>query len=216
VAAGTRVLTVDLHRVDRFVVCRAAAVLRQGGVLLYPTETVYGLGCSAYNGRAVRRIFAMKRRPMHNPAILLIDSREMLRRLVGEIPPLARILMREFWPGPLTLVLQARRALHPLLLGPGGTVAVRIPGSRFCQRLIAEAGLPLVSTSANISGRPIPADRLELLRLFGTRADLLIDGGDLPRSFPSTVVNLCSATPVILREGAVRRSVLRSFLRPPA
>jgi L-threonylcarbamoyladenylate synthase len=121
--------------------------------------------------------------------------------------------MRAFRPGPLTIVFRARRALHPFLLGPGGKVAIRVPGNRFCLKLIRECGLPLVSTSANRSGAPIPADHRKLLALFAERADLLIDGGELHRALPSTVVDLTTDLPVILREGAVRRAALERVFR---
>jgi len=192
------------------IVRRAAGVVRGGGVILYPTDTVYGLGCDAFNGVAIGRIFAIKRRSEYRPALVLIGNRSMLDALVAEVPPLAARLIGRFWPGPLTIVLRSRDNLHPLLTGGAGKVGVRMPDHDFCRRLLEETGVPIVSTSANISDAKGPQDAGGLRSQFGDLVDLFIDAGPPVSVIPSTVVDVSDGSLTIVREGVIPAGLLRA------
>jgi len=199
------IVKINLQRIDRHVVAQAADVVKQGGTLLYPTDTIYGFGCDAFNDGAVRKIFEIKQRSEKNPALVLVHNKTMVKNLVGEISPLARRLMDACWPGPLTIIFKARKSFHPFISGENNTIGIRIPGNRFCLKLIAESGVPLLSTSANISGTPMIADAQQLIETFSTRVDLSVDAGTLKPSAPSTVVDVTRDQPVIIREGALKK-----------
>ncbi len=206
------VFKINLERVDRRVLAQAAAVVKQGGTLLYPTDTIYGFGCDAFNDRAVRKIFEIKQRSEKNPALVLVHNRTMVKKLVGEISPLARRLMDACWPGPLTIIFHAKRSFHPFITGENNTIGIRIPGNKFCLKLIAESGTPLLSTSANISGTPMIADVQQLIETFSSRVDLSVDAGTLKPSAPSTVVDVTRDQPVIIREGAFKKNDIDRIL----
>jgi len=192
----------------------AAEMIGAGGVIVYPTDTVYGLGCNAFRAEAIRRVFAIKQRPENKPALVLVLDRAMLERLVPRIPPIAAELMKCFWPGPLTIVLPARRGIHPLLTGGSGKVGVRMPDNEFCRRLMTESGVPLVSTSVNISGKE--SSYGELRSQFGGLVDLFIEAGPPVSDVPSTVVDVSEGKVKIVREGIISHDTLREFIRNPA
>jgi L-threonylcarbamoyladenylate synthase len=191
------------------IVSQAAEVIRTGGVLLYPTDTIYGLGCDALNGPAIQRVFEIKRRADDKPALVLIQDGAMLDMLAEEFPPIASRLAKRFWPGPLTIIFKSRWDLHPLLTGSGGRVGVRIPDNDFCRRLLRETGVPIVSTSANISGTEGPGDIGSLRSLFGSLVDLVVDGGEPVSNKPSTVVDVSDGSLRIVREGVIPAEVVR-------
>ncbi len=207
------IVKINLERVDRRVLTQAAAVVKQGGTLLYPTDTIYGFGCDAFNDGAVRKVFEIKQRSEKNPALVLVHNKAMVKKLVGEISPLARRLMDACWPGPLTIIFQARKSFHPFISGENNTIGIRIPRNKFCLKLIAESGVPLLSTSANISGTPMIADAQQLIEAFSARVDLSIDAGTLKPSAPSTVVDVTRDQPVIIREGAFKREDIERIVR---
>ncbi len=178
-------------------------MIRSGGVLLYPTDTVYGLGCDAFNGAAIQRVFEIKGRPDDKPVLLLVHDRAMIDTLVAEFPPIATKLAEKFWPGPLTIIFRSKPDVHQLLTGGAGKVGVRIPDNDFCRRLLEETGLPIVSTSANISGTEGPQDIARLRSLFADQVDLVVDGGVPASNMPSTVVDVSDGALRIVREGVI-------------
>ena len=207
-----KILKLNPKRISAEVVREAAITIRGGGVLLYPTETIYGLGCDVFNERAVKRIFAIKQRFEKKPLLVLVRNVTMVRELVVAIPPLASVLMDRFWPGPLTLIFYARRNISSLVTAGSGKIGVRIPKNNFCLRLIKACSTPIVSTSANISGQEPVQGVDDLVRHFGNRVDLVVNVGILPVSLPSTVVDVSDARPRIIREGAIRRiQLLKCF-----
>jgi L-threonylcarbamoyladenylate synthase len=184
-------------------VARAAASLRAGGILAYPTETFYGLGALASRRDALARLLAAKLRPEGKPLPLLAADLDQVRAVVRELPPLVAGLAARFWPGPLTLVLPAAPGLDQAITAGSGTVGVRVPGSEVARALARAAGGAIVSTSANRSGEP-PAARAEDLPA-GLRAALdgVLDGGPTPGGLPSTVVAVEGGALRLLRPGAV-------------
>lgn len=181
----------------------AAAILRSGGVIVYPTETVYGLGCDPWNHAAVERILRLKGRETARAMLLLADSRRMVEKAAGELEGVAARIAARFWPGPLTLVLRPSRELPAYLYGPSGGVAFRVTTNPDAAALIGAFGSPVISTSANPSGQPPAVSAEEAVRMFGDGVDMVIPGSVPLGGIPSTVVDLTGGRPVLLREGAV-------------
>ncbi len=186
----------------------AAAVLHRGGIVGLPTETVYGLAGDALRAEVVTRIFATKGRPPDNPLIVHLADERGLDQLVGEITPLARALVRDYWPGPLTLVLDASPAVPPITRGGLTTVAVRVPDHPVASRLLATSSLALAAPSANPSGRPSPTRPEHVVAGLGAGVDLVLDGGPCTIGVESTVVDARGRWPVVLRDGLVSREEL--------
>jgi L-threonylcarbamoyladenylate synthase len=183
----------------------AVAVLKGGGLVAYPSDTVYGLGAAAGDERAVERVFAVKDRDTEKALSLLLADAADLAPLCAQVPFLARVFAQRYWPGPLTLVLLRSPAFHSAALGGGDTAAVRVPDHPFLQELIRALGEPITGTSANRSGRPACRSAQEVDRELGDAVDLIVDGGPSGEGPESTVVSLTGTLPVVLREGAIPR-----------
>lgn len=177
-------------------------ILRDGGVIAFPTDTVYGLGADAFNSAAVKRVYAIKKRPGHRQFPLLIADVSRLAGLAQPVPEIAWFLAGRFWPGGLTLVLSKERSL-PRSAAPGRTIAVRVPRHPICLALIEGLGSPLVGTSANISGESPALTAEEVRQQLKGKVDLIIDGGRCPGGKESTIVDVTGEKPVILREGVI-------------
>lgn len=197
-----------LRAASREAIAEAAAVLRRGGLVAFPTETVYGLGANALDPRAVERIFAAKQRPADNPLIIHVADTSALDSLVATITPLARSLVTRFWPGPLTLILDAAPSVPRVTTGGLGTVAVRMPDHPVALQLIRAAGVPVAAPSANRSGRPSPTTAAHVAHDLGGVVDLLLDAGPTGVGLESTVVDARGAHALVYREGAVSREDL--------
>ncbi len=195
----------------------AIAVLLRGGIIAYPTETFYGLGAKFDMPESLQRLYDMKQRPGEKAMPVIIGRRGLLSGLVREewlthLPPAALSIMDRFWPGPLTVLFPARQGLPELLTAGTGLIAVRIPGESFALALAEKAGFPFTATSANLSGMPPAINAEEVIRYFGERPDLLIDGGRAGGGRPSTIVDVSGDGIRILREGAVPRSEIEDCL----
>jgi L-threonylcarbamoyladenylate synthase len=197
----TVVLRTDVP--DTEVVERASLLIREGKVVVYPTETLYGFGADAGNVDAIRRINALKGREEAKPVLVIVDTYETLRPFVAEITREARALMRAFWPGPLTLVFKASQTASSELTAGTGTIGARVPSSKFCRELVAACGRPITSTSANRAGAPPLAGIEEIRNAFPHGVHLFIDGGKRLSGAPSTVVDVSASSPRLLREGAI-------------
>ena len=201
-------LPVDATAPDPAAIRQAAAVLRSGGLVAFPTETVYGLGANALDGEAVQGIFAAKGRPAYDPLIVHLAGPEALLDVVAEVHPLVATLAARFWPGPLTLVLP-RGPRIPLTVTAGGpTVAVRVPSHPVALALIRAAGFPIAAPSANRFGHLSPTQAAHVLDDLDGRIDVLLDGGPTPVGVESTVLSLVTPVPTILRPGGVSREAL--------
>jgi L-threonylcarbamoyladenylate synthase len=186
----------------------AGELLRAGRLVALPTETVYGLGADATSPDAVRRIFAAKQRPADNPLIVHLASADQLARVAADVTPLARRLAATWWPGPLTIVLDALPSLPRVTTGGLATVAVRVPDHPVATALLEVAGVPVAAPSANRSGRPSPTTAAHVLADLGGVIDAVVDGGPCVLGVESTVVDARGDVPVVLREGAVTREDL--------
>ncbi|GAB4251454.1 MAG: L-threonylcarbamoyladenylate synthase [Acidobacteriota bacterium] len=202
---------VDLYRPDPSVVQSACRVLLAGGVILYPTDTIYGLGCDALDRQAVERLVRIKGRSAAKGMLVLAGSPDWLPRLAREVPREADRLLATFWPGPLTVLLPAAPELPEPLVGAGGKIGVRVPNLPFLQQWLEGVQRPIVSTSANPSGAPYTGDVERLRSLFANRVDLFLESGELPHSEPSTVVDLAERPFRVVREG-VGAAAVRAFL----
>jgi L-threonylcarbamoyladenylate synthase len=192
----------------------AAAALRAGGVVAYPTETFYGLGALARDAAAVERLARAKGRPDGKPLPLLAADVAAVEE-VAVLDAGARRVAAALWPGPLTLVLPARPGLPAPVTAGCGTVGIRVPGSEVARRLAAEAGGAVVSTSANLAGEPPPRRPAELAPALRARLDLVLDGGETPGGLPSTVVEVAGGAIRLVRAGAVPLPEIEAALRAP-
>lgn len=191
---------------------RAVEILRRGGLVGIPTETVYGLAANALDGQAAAKIFAAKGRPADNPLIVHIAKPEQLPRLVQEVPIAARKLAAAFWPGPLTIILPKAPCIPDSVSAGLPTVAVRCPAHPAARRLIMESGLPLAAPSANLSGRPSPTTAAHVLHDMDGRIDAVLDGGPCAVGVESTVLTLAENPPRLLRPGGITLEQLRGVL----
>lgn len=181
----------------------AAELIRSGGLVAFPTETVYGLGASAFREDSVERIYQAKGRPSDNPLIVHISHRDQLDQIVSQVPEAAKILMDHFWPGPLTLVMPKQNTIPDTVTAGLPTVAVRFPQHPVAQALISMAGVPIAAPSANTSGRPSPTTAGHVIDdLFG-KIDAVVDGGSASFGLESTVVDVSEEVSVLLRPGSV-------------
>ena len=188
----------------------AAILLREGGVVAYPTDTVYGLGAAVFNANGVSTLFAIKGRGREQGVPVLIASDSQLREVAVDVPDAALALAARFWPGQLTLVLSRHPDLPMGITGGASTVAVRLPDHPCPQTLISACGGPITGTSANKHGGPEPLSAEDVHQQLGNRVGLILDGGPSPRSLPSTIVDVTSVPARLLRLGAISLDELRA------
>lgn len=209
---NTKILTVNEYDPEPEVIREAAQVLKDGGLVAFPTETVYGLGGDGLNPEASGKIYAAKGRPSDNPLILHIAEREELIPLTAEIPQMAERLMDTFWPGPMTLIFRKSEQVPYETTGGLDTVAVRMPSHPVARRLIQEAGLPIAAPSANLSGRPSPTSASHVEEDLNGRIDMILDGGDVQIGLESTIIDVTGDAPVILRPGFISREDVEALM----
>ena len=191
---------------------RAVEALRDGEVVAFPTETVYGLGADAQNPDAVRKVFELKGRPATHPLIVHIDHPRLLERWALSVPPAAHALAERFWPGPLTLVLRRAPAVDLAITGGQDTVAVRVPGHPVAQQLLRAFGSGIAAPSANRYGRISPTRAEHVRDEFGDAVKVILDGGDCKIGLESTIVSCVDAVPRVLRPGFITASQLRAVV----
>ena len=199
----TRVLVVDTRAPAREALDVAAGILRNGGLVAFPTESFYGLGANALDPQALARVFAVKGRPESKPLLVLVDSVAMAESLVSEMPAGARELMARHWPGPLTLVLRAAARVPEQLTAGTGTVGVRMPGHPVALALVNAARLAVTAPSANPSGGEPPTTALAVRGYFESRVELILDGGATAGGAGSTIADCTAWPPRVLRRGPV-------------
>jgi L-threonylcarbamoyladenylate synthase len=210
----TIVQPIDPSNPETALLRAAAEIIRQGGLVAFPTETVYGLGANALDDAAVRRIFAAKGRPAVNPLIVHVDGESMVQAVTAIWPATAEALAGRFWPGPLTFVLQKTTAVPDVVTGGGPTVAVRMPAHPVALALIRAAGVPLAAPSANQSSKLSPTRAEHVLAGLGGRIDWILDGGPTASGIESTVLSLVEDVPVLLRPGPIAVSELERVIGP--
>lgn len=204
----TQVITIDENKINDNLIEEAGIILKQGGLVAFPTETVYGLGGDALNASSAAKIYEAKGRPSDNPLIVHIADMEALPLLVKEIPREAYLLAEKYWPGPLTMIFKKSDAVPYATTGGLDTVAVRMPSHKTAQALIRAAGGYVAAPSANRSGRPSPTIANYVIEDLGGRVDMIINGGEVAIGLESTIIDLTDYKPVILRPGYITEAML--------
>ena len=207
-----RVMIEDRNHIKDEELGEAAGILRSGGLVAFPTETVYGLGGNALDEDAAGKIYAAKGRPSDNPLIAHVSCMEEVAPLVKEIPEAGRKLMEAFWPGPLTMIFPKSDKVPYGTTGGLDTVAIRMPDDPVANRLIALAGVPVAAPSANTSGRPSPTSADHVWQDMNGRIEMIIDGGPVGIGVESTIVDVSSEVPAVLRPGAITMEMLEAVL----
>lgn len=208
----TKIIKIDPHKIDTLLLSEAADVIKHGGLVAFPTETVYGLGADTFNDAAVRKIFAAKGRPVDNPLISHISKMEDIERFASEIPQSAIKLANEFWGGPLTMILKKRSGIPDSVTAGLNTVAIRLPSHSIANELIRLSGTAIAAPSANLSGSPSPTTARHCIDDLYGRVDMIIDGGDSIIGIESTVIDLSVDVPTVLRPGMISAEELREVI----
>ena len=183
-------------------------MLREGQLVAFPTETVYGVGANGFDDDACRKLYAVKNRPLDKPITELIADIEDLSLVADELTPVAKILAKAFMPGPVTLIVKKSRRVPYVITGGGETTGVRIPSCELTRAIIRAAGVPLATPSANISGNAAPTDATGVLAELSGKIPLIADGGKTSLATPSTVIDCVGDRPIILRKGAIAEDLI--------
>ena len=197
---------------DRQGINTAAEILKNGGVVAIPTETVYGLAANAYDENAIKAVFKAKGRPQDNPLIVHISDMEMLNEVAVDIPKTAFLCAEKFWPGPLTMVLKRSDKISDCVSAGLSTVAVRMPSEQTAHKIIEKSRLPLAAPSANVSGKPSPTTYTHVINDLDGKIDAVVMGAECTVGVESTVITLAGEHPVLLRPGAVTMEQLKEIL----
>jgi len=208
-----KIIKVDRNNPDEKILNMAVEVLRRGGLVAFPTETVYGLGADALNEEAVRKIFEAKGRPPDNPIIVHVGNMGQVYSLVEDVPPDAERLMEAFWPGPLTLIFYKSPIVSDIVTGGSPKVGIREPQNEIALTLLNLFGRPIAAPSANASGRPSPTKAEHVIEDLGDKVDLIIDGGDVSFGVESTVLDITTDPPVLYRPGACPKEEIEKVLK---
>ncbi len=208
----TEIIKIDPNEPREKIVKKAARIIKDGGLVAFPTETVYGLGADALNEEAVRKIFEVKGRSLDKPLSILIGNKEELSKYIQGIPKAAEILIERFWPGPLTLIFRASLFMPDIIRGTNNTIGIRMPDCKIARKIIQASGVPLACPSANLSGSPSPTKASEVAKNLGERITLLLDGGETKIGVESTVLDLTTYPPTMVREGALKREEIEEVV----
>jgi L-threonylcarbamoyladenylate synthase len=208
----TKIFKIDPIDPDRNVIVRAARLIRSGQLVAFPTETVYGLGADATNGKAIEKIFRVKGRPADNPLIVHVSDINMLRSIVERPSKVQLDLVSYYWPGPLTIIFRKKKIISDIATAGMDTVAVRMPSHPVALSLIKEAGKPIAAPSANISGKPSPTRAEHVMKDLGGKIPVILDAGATEFGVESTVIDLSVDNPVILRPGPITKEDLAPLI----
>lgn len=211
-AANTQIIRVDAQEPDSEAIALAAQVIHKGGLVAFPTETVYGLGANALDAGALAHIFEAKERPEHDPLIVHIWQSKQLEQIAIDIPEMAYQLADAFWPGPLTLILKKHPNIPRIVTAGNDTVAVRMPAHPIAQALLRQANVPIAAPSANRFSRPSPTTAQHVLGDLEGRVDLVLDGGSTQIGLESTILDITAPIPIVLRPGGLTLEALRPYL----
>jgi len=199
------IIKIETQDIDQALIQKAADVIKKGGLVILPTETVYGIAANMLNRKAVERLYEIKNRPKDKPFSVLIDDKDRIEDLARDIPVTAYKLISAFWPGPLTLVLKSKAA--------GGAIGLRMPDDNVALRIIKAAVVPVVCPSANLSGSPAPRDFHSAIRDLDGRVELAIDAGETKLGIESSVVDLTDGSVALLREGAIKKAEIEAVAK---
>ena len=208
----TEIFALDAENIDKALINKAGNIIKNGGLAAFPTETVYGLGASALDGVAVKKIYAAKGRPSDNPLIIHVCSREQIFEYTRDVSDTAKKLIDAFMPGPFTVILKKKSVIPDEVTAKMDTVAVRFPENKIACALINAAGVPIAAPSANLSGKPSPTEAKHVIHDMRGRIECIIDGGSCDVGVESTIVDASGEIPVLLRPGGVTYDMLKSVV----
>jgi len=190
-----------------------AQILKNDGIVVFPTETVYGIGTNALNEEAVKKLYGVKQRPLDKAISLLVSNMKMIEQVAKDITELEYALIKEFFPGPLTIILNKKDIVPDIVTAGGTTVGVRMPENDIALKLIEYAGIPIAAPSANISGKPCGTELNTIMNEFKDKVDCYIDGGKSKIGLASTIVQVIDGLPHILREGSIKKEQIEEFCK---
>lgn len=208
----TKIIQLDEEHIDQAAMAEAGRVICTGGLVAFPTETVYGLGGDALNAASSGRIYAAKGRPSDNPLIVHIADMDGLEKITAQVPEIALRLAERFWPGPLTMIFKKADCVPYATTGGLDTVAVRMPSNKIARELIRASGRYIAAPSANLSGRPSPTDAKHVIQDLYGRVDVILDGGESDIGLESTIIDLSGERPAILRPGYITEEMLGELI----
>lgn len=208
---NTKIIYIDENKIDESQIKIAGEIIHNGGLVAFPTETVYGLGADATNVEAVKKIFEAKGRPQDNPLIVHVEDFESIKEYVLEIPNIAQEIMNAFWPGPLTIILKKSDKIPDITSAGLDSVGIRMPANTIALQLIKAAGVPIAAPSANISGKPSPTEVDRCIEDLLGKIDCIVGGGSCEVGLESTIIDCTVDPPCILRPGAITVDMLRNF-----
>ncbi len=209
---NTKIIKLNTECIQEEYLEEARQILRGGGLVAFPTETVYGLGANALDETASKKIYEAKGRPSDNPLIVHISNMEDIKELARDIPDQAYKLAQVFWPGPLTIILKKKECVPSQTTGGLDTVAIRLPANQIARSLIAKSGIFIAAPSANLSGKPSPTLAKHVIKDMSGKIDMIIDGGMATLGLESTIVDLTSESPMILRPGCITKQMLGNVI----
>lgn len=204
-----KIITVDSANPEALAIAAAVKALQNGEVIAYLTDTLYGFGGDARSLVAIEKVFALKGRAAEKALPVIVGEKEIAKKYVEEIPAIAEILIEQFWPGPLTLIFKAAASVPPKLIGASGKIAMRLPAAKLARDLAKNLGAPLVATSANRSGEPVLNAAASIAEIFGEQLALILDSGPPLQTQPSTIIDVTTAPPSLVRTGAVPVAEIR-------
>ena len=189
-----------------------AQIIKKGGIVIFPTETVYGIGTNGLDENAIQKLYEVKQRPLNKPISLLVNNIEMVEKIAKNITEVEYKLMERFFPGPLTIILEKRDIVPDILTSNTNTIGIRMPSGEIAKKLIEFAGVPIATSSSNISGRPSGTNITDIKKDFEGKVDCFIDNGESELGIPSTVIRIIDNIPHILRQGAISEEEIRKVI----
>lgn len=196
------------NKIDDKKLYEASQIIKNGGIVVFPTETVYGIGTNGLNENAIKKLYQVKRRPFNKPISLLVSNIDMVKSLVEDISEIEYKLMEEFFPGPLTIILKKKNIVSNVLTANTDTIGIRMPEGGIARKLVEYANVPIATPSANITGEPAGVNLQEIIHSFGSNVDCYIDGGKCKIGKASTIIQVIDGKPIILREGSITKEHL--------
>ncbi len=184
-------------------------IIKDGGIVIFPTETVYGIGTNGFNEKSIKKIYELKKRDFSKPISLLVSNMKMVKMVAKDISDLEYALMERFFPGPFTIILKKRKVVPDILTANGDTVGVRMPSGEIAKKLIEYAGVPIATPSANISGKPSGTNINDIVKDFEGKVNCIIDSGESKLGIASTIVKVVNGVPNILREGSITKEEIQ-------
>lgn len=189
-----------------------AKIIKQGGIVIFPTETVYGIGANGFDENAIKKVYEVKKRPISNPISLLVNSIDMINEVAKDITEVEYNLIKRFFPGPLTIILKKKDIVPDVLTANSDTVGIRMPANEIALKLIEYAGVPIATPSANISGKPSGTDITDIMKDFEGKVDYVIDDGPSKIGLASTIVRVIDNVPHILRQGSILENEIKNSI----